>query len=150
MGNTNKKIAKRKRGSVIVISQHRITYSNFERMIKSQTNNKLDLENILICSGVENWRRPVGLPLNFPLPISLCAFAQFRSCLLSEKRENGLNSSKSQVNIIGSFLESDSPPFFFDINPTRGIIVEKFGIRISILYYSTQFSPVSQKSAQTS
>lgn len=28
-----------------------------------------EYKNIRISSGVENWRRPVGLPLNFPLPI---------------------------------------------------------------------------------
>ncbi|KAK3423939.1 hypothetical protein EUGRSUZ_F00691 [Eucalyptus grandis] len=36
----------------------------------SQEKSNLCALGLLISSGVKNWRRPVGLPLNFPLPMA--------------------------------------------------------------------------------
>ena len=42
------------------------SYNNaYSRTPRSTTN---FLANVPISSGVEKWRRPVGFPLNFPLP----------------------------------------------------------------------------------
>lgn len=46
------------------------------------------LTNLLISSGVENWRRPVGLPLNFPLPIITRMYYQSINRLAKAQKKN--------------------------------------------------------------